>query len=568
MGGRHRTFRLTRSSLPRPHPENRRHRPTSGVIGVAILDDSDQVFFKAANQTFHQADNLAGQTGYYVRVRAFTGTLTAPEAGEWSASSMGMTGVAPVPTPTSLSAPDDLRSDDRDDDSISLAWDEVTGADGYEVEQREDGGSWEEASCGGGDGTVSETSCVASDLDSGTEYDFRVRALPEDEDENTASDWTVTPSAISTTGTTTTTPTTPTTSGGSGDLNLTWDSEEATVTWYWDLVDRTATYEVHKPDAVATLQVSASPCSGVDWEDQEDDGANRETQDVAVGQVALLCVRPKAEAGEAEADPSWAYATVPAELEAGSETDSSGRTTQITFAGMGLDPGFTYEVRRVSTSPSDSGFDPDGKDCAGGVSIGTETTDIELSIAAYRVTGLSPYTRYGLCYRAANDAGMSAWEVSDNAETVVTLPSAPPSPVAADSTITEGDSLTLEWNVATRGRATVPRSWSTANYDVKLLSMATVNPRETPGDTSTPLVPDIALKHCTEDTGYNPLSTLDPGPGNTQDGFRVRHTVTHPPFDADANDDMDYRLCVRAKDGTRVGPWSIGSRILVKEASE
>ncbi len=86
------------------------------------------MFFKAANQTFHQADNPAGQTGYTVRVRAFTGTLTDPEAGEWLASSTGMTGDAPVPTRTALAAPEDLRADDRDDDSISLAWDEVDGA--------------------------------------------------------------------------------------------------------------------------------------------------------------------------------------------------------------------------------------------------------------------------------------------------------------------------------------------------------------------------------------------------------------------------------------------------------
>ena len=63
---------------------------------------------KAANQTFHQADNVAGQTAYTVRVRSFAGTLTDPEAGEWSASSTGMT-VAPVPTRTALAAPDDLR---------------------------------------------------------------------------------------------------------------------------------------------------------------------------------------------------------------------------------------------------------------------------------------------------------------------------------------------------------------------------------------------------------------------------------------------------------------------------
>ena len=77
-------------------PSMKRCSIARGVIRVANTDDSDQVYLKAANQTFHQADNLAGQTAYTVRVRAFTGTLTDPEAGEWSESSTGMTGVAPV----------------------------------------------------------------------------------------------------------------------------------------------------------------------------------------------------------------------------------------------------------------------------------------------------------------------------------------------------------------------------------------------------------------------------------------------------------------------------------------
>ncbi len=269
-----------------------------------LADDSDQVFLTAANQTFHQADNLAGQTAYTVRVRAFTGALTNPEAGEWSASSTGMTGVAPVPTRTALAAPEDLRSDDRDDDSISLAWDEVHGADGYEVEEREDGGSWEEASCGGGDGTVSGTSCVASDLDSGTEYDFRARALPEDEDENTASDWTVTSSAISTTGTSTTT-LPPTSSGGSGDLNVTWETVGTTVTWYWDQAeDRSAEYEVwvsaNNPNGAVT-SVRCPEADDLNWLDNTD-GRNASSPTELIGQdrqavggergmVTLPCVR-------------------------------------------------------------------------------------------------------------------------------------------------------------------------------------------------------------------------------------------------------------------------------------
>ena len=145
--------------------------------------------------------------------------------------------------------------------------------------------------------------------------------------------------------------------------------------------------------------------------------------------------------------------------------------------------------------------------------------------------------------------------------------------MAADSTIAADESsLTMEWNVATQGRATIPRRYDPpegqGGYEVKLLWMPTVNPRERQGDTATPLVPDIALKHCDDDEDYNPANVTT-GLANTQAGIRIRTAATRGASSDDANNDRDYRVCVRANlSETRTGPWSIGTRILVKEASE
>ena len=235
-------------------------------------------------------------------------------------------------------------------------------------------------------------------------------------------------------------------------------------------MDGTATYEVYKPIAVDTLEVSASPCSEVTWSDQENAGANRERLFVMDGQVALLCVRPKAEAGEAEADPSWAYASVPNLIAAaGTHTDWDGRTRLLTFTGVTLDAGFSYAFRRVFTSISDPMFDP--QDCEDGIpleSLDTDVVGVELS---YEFDiGLTPYTRYGLCYRAENSAGMSAWSVSTTGGT--TLPAAPPVPqVAGDSfsyTYTNA-AIPVRWTVITTGHSQIPRRGNEINYDTKVI---------------------------------------------------------------------------------------------------
>ena len=122
-------------------------------------------------------------TGHF-RVRSGTGTsLTDLTYSEWTDGVSGTT--APPPAAQALAAPDDVTSTDRTEDSITLEWDSVANAETYEVEQREPGDDWGDASCGSATAgnVVDEEECVASGLDEGTDYDFRVRGVPADDDE-------------------------------------------------------------------------------------------------------------------------------------------------------------------------------------------------------------------------------------------------------------------------------------------------------------------------------------------------------------------------------------------------
>ena len=72
----------------------------------------------------------------------------------------------------------------------------------------------------------------------GTDYDFRVRAVPSDTDRYETSAWSDTLEER-TSGTAPPTPTTPTTSGGMGDLNVTCGELTAdSITWNWSTEGR------------------------------------------------------------------------------------------------------------------------------------------------------------------------------------------------------------------------------------------------------------------------------------------------------------------------------------------
>ena len=195
-------------------------------------------------------------------------------------------------------------------------------------------------------------------------------------------------------------------------------------------------------------------------------------------------------------------------------------------------------------------------------------------MGSYEVRGLSPYTRYGLCYRATNDAGASQWQFTTNG--VLTLPGRPSAPVAAVSSIAhDADSRNAVWNVATSGNARVPRSH--AAYDVKVISMLSANPYVS-GDTG-PRSPDLSLADCeaaSERTNTMAVDVEAGGRSNNQRGFTVTYGVgdAATPTPEAPNMDQDYRVCVRAHLGggdhqgavdTRKGPWVLGSLVVRRD---
>ncbi len=502
----------------------------------------DPTFLKTAAETSHRVENLPGATSGLFRVRTLVGSGSNAVRSDWSATVSGMTDAAgPAPGPTPLATPGNLRATGQGDDRIDLAWNGVPDADGYEIEQRVDGATaWSSASCGGSDNLVDGTSCAVTGLDRGTAYDFRVRALPDlGDDRRAVSAWLETASAISTTGT----PAAPPVSSGGGDLNVTWTSNRNEVTWFWDQADdRAANHET----ALLDKEIfGARTCPDPDSSRWTNQGASTRLSDpnVEAGEVLLLCVRTRS--GDAVSAPSFAWATIPTDPGAVTPSDANGRTTAISVSGIELSPGFRYVFRRVATSVIDTSFAI--SDCEGGTALGTESSDIAIPLDAYRMTGLASYTRYGLCYRAETDSGESAWRFTPTG--ALTLPGAPSTPSAVSSSLAAG-SVTLEWTVATRDRADVPRSGTADNYNFRVLSALATGPDPTAADCSTPGNDVI-------DTGRSV------NPSNTQDGFLATTRLRAAPRAS-----TDYSLCVQAKlSNDRTGPWTIGQEIRIAGTS-
>ena len=208
------------------------------------FSDSDDFFLQGMSNTDYRVSNLESKADGYFRVRAYVGpTATDRVFGEWSDADKASTDEPPPPPPAEpLDAPDNVETSDREDNSITVAWDAVDDADEYEVEQREDGGGWVDANCGSATGSnvVTGTSCVASGLDEDTEYDFRVKAFPDSSDSTkTESGWSGTASA-----TTTGEAPPPPITGGSDELNAGVDIGRWTsITWDWDPVANRADRE-------------------------------------------------------------------------------------------------------------------------------------------------------------------------------------------------------------------------------------------------------------------------------------------------------------------------------------
>ena len=545
--------------------------------------DTDQIF--NTDTTSHVVHNLDAETNGYLRVRSVIGTGSDARRSDWSATSTGRTGTAPEPDP--LAAPGNFVSTAQGDDSISLAWDSVDGADYYEVEQRAEDGDWVDASCDGGDNEVEETVCEATGLDEVTEYDFRVSAVPSSADTQLrASGW-ATLNNVETTGTRPTPPPT-TVPGSEGNLNIFWESDADSITWRWDQVaDRTWKYQVHYMEQL--YDSKANPCPNPDlsysdttdetsttangWDAADADGfATRHEHETALvpGDVALLCVQTVREAARGQTQYgnlsfAWVATTPVAPGNAPMFREPDRKTTAITWAGVTFDRGFSYPVRLVSAPPveADGGTSavaavPNQAACEAGKPLKTEDSGnrAQFSLSAYDVTGLDDYTSYYLCYRAQNDDGSSRseWAISIGG---VTLPPQPSSISGVPSTVDHD--ADLEWSFAIPGTG---HPQEESSYTIRVIEETSESLSGVSGISR----PTPKVQNCESNTAVANSDNTEifaaPIAGLTTSRTRTHIGIVHSATNSSTVRDKRYYLCVQSKlTNDRAGKWRLSGAV-------
>ena len=538
-----------------------------GVLGYqgqfstdAVFTDAGNTFLIVAPATSHTVQNLSGNTTGYFRVRSGTGTsLTDLSYSDWTDGTPGTTSAPPAAV--ALDAPDNLRAGTPDNDSVPLTWDEVDDADRYEVQQRADGGSWVAASCDGDDGEVEDTECVASGLDSGTDYDFRVRAVPADDDTaNANSAWATLDDAVRTGGASPSTP-----AVGAGGLNITWRSDADGITWRWDQgADRD-----YQTKVLRNVLDPESPCEDrhEEWGTMKDFDTSR-TQTSPDDEAYLLCARGTYvnSAGEPQYDsPSWAWAakspTAPASeavVEGEDATATEALTWMVSFAN---NPNIEYEFRfikdRAATDEDNPETPIDEATCEEQSSV--ETLNPGGAMMYQTNVALDPYHNYRLCYRAQNASGRSDWSFTTS--TLTTLPAAVRAPRASteqDTTQTE-----ITWKIQIQSGDNIPRE--AGDFDAKTIAYpltytdTSVSPANENARVPTPTVKSCDLG-MGDDDAHAQWTIMGPALTTVEGEIQFSYTATRP-----VNTDPSERvhMCVRAKTDNREGPWTLGGAVTI-----
>ena len=542
----------------------------------ATFTDTDQTFIVVAPATSHTVSNLSGNMTGHFRVRSGTGTsLTDLTYSDWTDGVSGTT--AAPPAAVALDAPDNVDTSDPENDSIVITWDEVDNAESYEVEQSDDGGdTWVGASCGdGGDNEVDGTTCIATGLDEGTDYDFRVRGIPATDDTAyTVGEW------GETSGTTAGAQQVET-PGGMGDLGVTWTADGDSITFSWNPMAG-AEYEwIVK----TTYSDAANPCGGTTFDTvpAENKGAQFEVDVPAPTErdIRGLCVRTTDKDNRALSfawgvrAPGGAAAAQATGLDFRDDTNTV--ASALTWTTINLVAPFTYEIRVAADSRHDDDLVVSGTPtaaqirtvqaaCSAGAFVDQGDTDVNFTLDEVTVSsGLAAYTGYVLCARMANTAGSTAWAVPGNK--LFTHPGTPPTPTIdpARSSATQ-----FVWKVASRGRSEVPREndgylAKTIEFDVTFQDSST--PPVTVS-TAAPSAKDCEAATAPTDRGTW-MSADVTGNSITTDsaGIVLRSGSFTPNQGANATTrgvDKRVYLCVRATDDTRTGPWVISSASTVR----
>ena len=558
----------------------------------ATFTAADPTFIIIAPATSHTVSNLPGNTTGYFRVQSGTGTsITDLTYSEWSDGVSGATDAPPAAT--ALDAPGGLSARGETDDSVTLSWDEVDDAESYEVEQRVDGASrWSEATCGDGGNVVEDTSCVASDLNEGTDYEFRVRGLPADDDDaHVAGAW-------SGTDATTTGRQEVSTPGGMGDLDVTWTADGTNVIFSWTPMAGVG-YEWAPPTGDMD---DADPCGGTTFDDLATAPAGSGNQfsveiAVSVGNVQGLCVRTDDEDNRGTSF-AWGVAKPAAATaaQATGEDNKDNVTTALTWTALAIVEPFEYEIRLAADSRHDNDLNLAANAsedetkavqdaCSDGAFVDQDDTDVSFTLDEVSVSsGLKPYTGYALCWRMANTTGATEWAVPTTK--LMTRPGRPPSPRIDSSRTTIVDaSETVVWRLAVRDQASVPRTAAdngTANYVAWMVSYnetyrvtgATSN-RSTPGPKvahcqDRPTDPNDDSDHTGDEWAWASLTTM----GTDNNGISItstaitRNPALPDPANTDTTGDTRVAVCLRAQDGADLpGPWVLSGTHEVKRQS-
>ena len=548
----------------------------------AVFTDSDEKFvITGIASTTYRVSNLSSSTHGYLRVRAWSGTISAPLNGEWTEPVGGTTKAPPPPEP--LSRPENVRSTGGgNEDSITLAWDEVTNADHYLVRQRlATATAWSNARCDGGDHRVEDNSCVAGGLAEGQTYDFSVRAVPDSSDSTrVASEWSAEIEA-STRG-----ELRPTNPGGSGELNVRWSSRGTNITFQWDRVSLDTEYQSY---TLTTYNPSSTPCPGVNsglWTDETNPVSTSKV--IPAGGLATvrgLCVRTK---DKTKLSFAWGVSApetpdVPA---TGSYTETTDQaTTALRWEDLTVVEDFSFTTRLVERRRASIHAPAVVKAaCDDGRFLKQRTAHITLPGQVESVTsGLRPYMEYILCMKYANDAGETEWAVPPETgtgvnatiTTIATVPAKPPSPrrIEAKATSTASTIATV-WELPTDGRNDVPRKEDGYNaktityYVYSIGSTTDARPTNTTR-TTTPRESDCSRTAQRPGiTGDWVVSGIGSGitATNTLDGidFKVETSRGDDIASNDRNvNAKNVHLCVQGTLGSRTGPWVMSGPVTV-----
>ncbi len=422
--------------------------PVAGARGYYIQISADNKSFDPPDSFSLVSKNsyrfqTSKPTTLFARVRTAAGTLTKPLYSSYTDPVSAKSDETPPPPAVKLDTPDNVSARTPTINSAIISWDEVDDADTYEIQLRAGSAAWSKATCTGTTNPTSNTQCTASGLTHSTQYDFRVRAIPDDDDKtHSTSNWSDT--AESTTLVKPTTPATTTTTTGAGDLKITWRSDANSITWRWNQGGNDVDYQVKVLTGVLDDD-EETRCNerSVDWEAVTSSFQNsHEESGLSAGDSRLLCVRTTwvDSAGKKQfGKPSSAWAATMPENpgDAGSEDsvdydEKTGVTKSLTWLAEGLatngeiEYDIRYLIEFIDTEKKEVGDLTDNSkvqsECQAAKSAETLTPRGPLPDDHFTSKGtLRTYSEYSLCIRAQNSHGRSNWAWSEES-TLYTAP--------------------------------------------------------------------------------------------------------------------------------------------------